>query len=122
MACVLTPQCNFMYGYFWCQLLEDTIDVEVTVRTMRDIHSFRRDCSTQVISCKPWTPNHHPYPSLTKKMRTYLELKDQEADSAHPNPNYPEKSKMPLPQKEQNDKKQRRQSSLNKEGSSTRCG
>ena len=64
MACVLTPQCNFLYGFFWCQLPEDTIDVEVKVITMKGIPMFRRECSTKIISCKPWTPNHCPYPSL----------------------------------------------------------
>ena len=91
--------------------------MEVTVRTMKGIHPFKRDCSTQIISCKPRTPNHHPYPTLGKKMRTYLELKDQVADSPCPNPNYPERPKMPVSQKAQNDKeetKKRAKSSLGK--------
>ena len=116
MACVFTPQCNFLYGYFWCQLLEDTIDLEVTVRTMKGIHSFRRDHSTQIISCKPWTPNHCPYSSLTKKMRTYLELKDQAADSPYPSPNYPERTKMPSSHKEQNNKKETKKRAKSKQG------
>ena len=36
MACNLAPQCNFLYGYFQCQLLEDTIDVEIIVRTQKE--------------------------------------------------------------------------------------
>ena len=116
MACVLTLQCNFPYGYFWCQLPEDTIDVEVSVRTMKSIHSVRRDCFTQLISYKPWTQNHHPYPSPTRKMRTYLELKEQMADSLHTSPNYPEKPKMPSPQKEQNNKEEIKKRVKSKEG------
>ena len=115
MACVLTPQCNVLYGYFWCQLPEDTIDVEVTIRTIKGIHSFRRDCSTQIISCKPWTPHHHPYPSLTRKMRTYLELKEQATDSPHPSPYYPEGPKTPSPQKEQNDKEETKKRGTSKQ-------
>ena len=99
MACVLTPQCNFPYKYFQCQLPEDTIDVEVTVWTMKGIHTFKTDCSTQLISCRPWTFIYCPYPSLTKKMKTYLKLKDQVADPSHPSPAYPERPNTPSPQK-----------------------
>ena len=101
MACVLTLQCNFFYGYFWCQMPEDTIDVEVTVQTMKGIHIFNRDHSTQLISCRPWTSRYCPHPSLTKKMKTYLELKDKVADPPNPSPAYPESPNMPSPQKTQ---------------------
>ena len=50
---VLTPQGNMLYGYFWWQLPEDTIDMEVTLQTMKGIHTFQRDHSTHVISCRP---------------------------------------------------------------------
>ena len=36
---------------------------------------FRRDITIQVISCNPWSTQLHPYPSLIRKMKTYLELK-----------------------------------------------
>ena len=35
---------------------------------------FRRDRTSQVIKCNPWSTRLHPYPSLVWKMRTYLEL------------------------------------------------
>ena len=101
MACVLMPQCNFLYGYFWCQLLEDTIDVEVTVQTMTGIQIFKRDHATQLISCRPWTSLLCPYQSLARKMKTYLVLKDQGADPSHPNPIYPKRPNTPSPQKVQ---------------------
>ena len=101
MACVLMPQCNFLYEYFQCQLPEDTIDMEVTVRTMKGIHMFKRDHSTQVISCRPWTSQLCPYKSLARKMKTYLELKDQVADPLHTNPIYPKRPDTPSPQKVQ---------------------
>ena len=43
------------------------------------IHMFRRDCTTQIISCKPWSPRLCPYWSLVRRMQTYLELKGQDA-------------------------------------------
>ena len=101
MACVLTPQCNFLYEYFLCQSPEDTIDMEVFVWTMKGIHSFKKDHAMQLIPCRPWTSRHHPYPSLTKKMRTYLVLKDHVADPSQPNPTYTQGPNMTAPQKVQ---------------------
>ena len=74
MACILMPECNFMHGYFRCLLWEETVDMEVKVKMMRGIHTLRRDCTTQVMSCKLWSPRLCPYPSLITKMQTYLEL------------------------------------------------
>ena len=42
MACALDPQCNFLYGYFTHNLPEDTIDMDVTVCTLKGIHTFRK--------------------------------------------------------------------------------
>ena len=42
MACILKPECNFRHGYFRCLLLEETVDIEVKIKTMRGIHTFRR--------------------------------------------------------------------------------
>ena len=89
MAYVLTPQCNFLYRYFWCQLLEDTID-------KRLLHATN--------FMQPWTSRYHPYPSLINKMKTSLELKDQVANPPQPSPTYPERQNMMLPQKVQTSK------------------
>ena len=74
MTCILKPECNFLYGYFSCLLPIETVDVEVKIKMMRGIHTFRRDQTTQVISCNPWSTRLSPYPSLIRNMRTYLEL------------------------------------------------
>ena len=74
MTCILCPECNFLHGYFRCQLPMETVDVELKVKTMQGIHMFRRDRTSQVIKCNPWSTRLHPYPSLIWKMRTYLKL------------------------------------------------
>ena len=74
MACILKPECNFLHRYFRCLLPLETVDVEVKVKMMKGTHMFRRDRTTQVISCNPWSARLCPYPSLIRKMRTYLEL------------------------------------------------
>ena len=60
--------------YFRCLLRLETEDVEIKVKMMRDIHMFRRDRTTQVISCNPWSTRLHPYPSLIRKMKMHHEL------------------------------------------------
>ena len=95
-------QCNFLYGYFQCQLPEDTIGVDVTVWAMKGIHTFKRDYLTQVISYRPWTSQLHPYQSLARKMKTYLELKKKQvAGPPHPSTTYPKRPNTSLPQKAQ---------------------
>ena len=74
MACILKAECNFLHRYFRCLLPKETVNVEVKMKMMRGIHMFRRDWTTQVISCNPWSTSLHPYQSLIKKMKTYLEL------------------------------------------------
>ena len=53
---------------------------------------------TLVIACRPWTFQLHPYQSLARKMKTYLELKEQVVDPPHPSPTYPERPDTPSPQ------------------------
>ena len=67
MAFILKPECNFLNGYFRCLLPLESVDVEVKVKMMRGIHTFRRDRTTQVILCNPWNTRLHPYPHLHLK-------------------------------------------------------
>ena len=86
MACILKPECNFLHGYFRCLLPLETVNVEVKVKKMRGIHMFRRDRTTQVISCNPWSTKFHPYLSLIRKMKTYLELEGKLGSKPKPKP------------------------------------
>ena len=71
---MLRPECNFLNRYFRCLLPLETVDMEVKVKMMRGIHTFRRDRTSQVIKCNPWSTRLHPCSSLIQKMKTYLEL------------------------------------------------
>ena len=81
---------------------------------MRGIHAFRRDCTTQIIICKPWSPRLYPYTSFAQKMQTYVELKDPEANHQCSSPNHPDKpntpslQKAPAPKRPANKKQKRR--------------
>ena len=52
------------------------IDVEVKVMSMQGTHIFKRDTTTQLIKCMPWTMKVHPHPNIIKKMRTFLEVEN----------------------------------------------
>ena len=116
MACVLRLECYFLCWYFQCLLPDKTIDVEVKVTSVRRIHTFRRDRTTQIITCKLWSPKLHPYQSLAWRMQTYLELKDPEVGHPCLRPNQPDKSnapsiqKAPVPKRPANKKKRRNRS------------
>ena len=74
MACILQPKCNFLHGYFICHLPVEVVDIEVKITSMQGTHIFRRDQTTQLIKCTPWSSRLCPHPTIIKKMRTFLEM------------------------------------------------
>ena len=42
MACLLQPECNFLYSFFRCKLPVGVVDVEVKITSMQQTHIFRR--------------------------------------------------------------------------------
>ena len=74
MTCLLQPECNFLHGFFRCKLPLEVVDVEVKIMSMQGTHIFRRDWTTQVIKCTPWSTRLYPHPTIIKKMKTFLEV------------------------------------------------
>ena len=74
MACLLQPECNFLHGFFRCKLPVEVVDMEVKITSMQETHIFRRDRTTQLIKCTPWSTRLHPHPTIIKKMKTFLEV------------------------------------------------
>ena len=73
MACLLQPECNFLHGFFRCKLVE-VVNVEVKITSMHGTHIFRRDQTTQLIKCMPWSTRLYPHSTIMKKMKTFLEV------------------------------------------------
>ena len=69
MACKLSTNCNLIFVILSCNLLEHTIDMDLKVCTLQEIHTYKKDSSTQVIKC---SPEVKPFPSLQKKMTEFL--------------------------------------------------
>ena len=76
MVCLLHPECNFLHGLFRCKLPVEVVDLEVKVMSMQGMHIFRRDRTTQLIKCIPWTTKLHLHPTIVKKMKTFLEVEN----------------------------------------------
>ena len=76
MACLLQPECNFLYGFFRCRLPVEVVDIEVKIPSMQGMHIFRRDRMTQLIKCTPWSMRLCPHPTIIK-MRTFLEVENK---------------------------------------------
>ena len=74
MACLLQPECNFLHGFFRCKLLVEVVDVEMKITSMQGTHIFRRDQTTQLIKCTPWSTGLCPHPTVIKKMKTFVEV------------------------------------------------
>ena len=74
MACLLQPECNFLHSFFRCKLPVEVVDVEVKITSMQGMHIFRRDQTTQLIKCTPWSTRLHPHLTIIKKMKTFLEV------------------------------------------------
>ena len=77
MACLLLPECNFLHGFFRCKLPVEVVVVEVKLMSMQGMHIFRRDRTTQLIKCTPWTMKLCPHPTIVKKMKTFLEVENK---------------------------------------------
>ena len=76
MACNLEANCNFLYGFFSCTLPEDTINVDITVCTLKGIHIFKKHRNIQVIKCSAWTSKIKPFWSLQCKRAEYLRQRE----------------------------------------------
>ena len=77
MACLLQPECNFLHGFFRCKLPVEVVDVEVKITSMQGTHIFRRDRTTQLIKCTPWSTRLCLHPTIIKKMKTFLEVENK---------------------------------------------
>ena len=67
MASEITPTCYLVFGYLRCNLLRDTIDIELKICTLRGNHIYGKDRRSQVNKYSPWGSEITPFPSLKKR-------------------------------------------------------
>ena len=71
MAREISSICNFIFGSVWSGLLMDTVDIEVTVRTVKGIYTYRRDHMAKFTVFSPWSRTIMPFPSLSRKIQAF---------------------------------------------------
>ena len=96
MAFLLQPECNFLHGFFRCRFPVKVVDVEVKITSMQGMHIFRRDRTTQLIKCTPWSMRLHPHPTIINKMKTFLEVEGKMGSIPVPVPS--NQFRPPLPE------------------------
>ena len=55
-----------------CSLPKDIIDIDLQIHTLRGIHTYKKDRSSQVNKYSPWGTEITPFPSLKKKMMEFM--------------------------------------------------
>ena len=71
MAREISPICNFIFGSIWTGLPMDTVDVELTVRMVKGIYTYRKDHMAKSMVFLPWSRTIIPFPSLQRKIQAY---------------------------------------------------
>ena len=69
-----TTRMQLLACFLRCKLSVEVVDVEVKITSMQHTHIFRRDWTTQLIKCTPWSTRLCPHPTIIKKMKTFLEV------------------------------------------------
>ena len=78
--------CDFDFHYFYCAILEDTIDVEMTIQMVEGIHTYMRYQTTQMSAYSSWGRQVKPFSSLHKKIADYEEEKRRSQENKSSNP------------------------------------
>ena len=93
---ILLLSANFLHGFFHCDLPEDTIDVEITVRILKGIHIFRKNHGMQSSVCSSWGSAIKSFPSLCRKMATIIRERQIIFDPFHSHQSFPSGPKPSL--------------------------
>ena len=91
MAREISPICNFIVGSVWTGLRTDTVDVELKIRMVKRIYTYRKDHTAESIVFSPWSWTVIPFPSLHKKIQAYQDENRQTSgwNKGHTAPYFP---------------------------------
>ena len=102
MAREINPVCNFIFGSIHVCLPMDTVDVELIIRTVKDIYTYHKDHTMESMVFLLWSKTVIPFPSLRWKIKAYKDDAEQETmtwnKGAMPQFSAPQKPSQNLPQ------------------------
>ena len=73
MARRINLVCDFSIGIMHMNLPIDTVDVELTHRTVQGIYIYHKDHTVETTIFTPWSKSVTPFPSLRKKIKASKE-------------------------------------------------
>ena len=77
MAREISPVCNFIFRSIHTSLLTDTVDIELTVRMVKGIYTYRKDHMAKSTVFSPWSRTMIPFPSLHRKIQAFQDKSRQ---------------------------------------------
>ena len=77
MAREISPICNFIFRSIWTGLPMGTVDIELTVRMVKGIYTYRKDHMAKSTVFLPWSRTIIPFPSLWRKIQAYQDQNKQ---------------------------------------------
>ena len=77
MAREINPICDFIFGSIRTCLLTDMVDVDLTIRTVKGIYTYRKDHTTESTIFTPWSKKVILFPSLRWKILVFQDDKRQ---------------------------------------------
>ena len=91
MAREISPICDFIFGLIQRGLPTDMVDVELTIRTVKGIYTYRKDHMAKFMVFSPWSRTVIPFPSWCKKIQEYQDENRQTSawNKGHTAPYFP---------------------------------
>ena len=71
MAREISPVCDFIFSSIHTCLPTDTVDIELTIRTVMGIYTCCKDHTVELTIFTPWSKSVTPFPSLRCKIQAF---------------------------------------------------
>ena len=77
MARKISRLCDFIFGSIRTGLPMDTVNVELMVRMVQGIYTYRKDHTAKPTVFSPWSRTIIPFPSMRRKIQIYQDENNQ---------------------------------------------
>ena len=71
MAREISPICDFIFRSIRTHLTTDTVDVDLTVQTVKGIYTYRKDHTVESMIFTPWSKKVIPFSPLRWKIQAF---------------------------------------------------
>ena len=73
----ISPVCDFIFGLIRTSLLTNTVDIDLTIRTVKGIYMYRKDHTAESTIFTLWSKKVIPFSSLRQKIQAFNDDKRQ---------------------------------------------